>query len=61
MDVGVIVHKSLKPSKQCQVAANTAAAVLRQITKNFHYRDRRYFVKLYCQYVRPHLEFAVSA
>ena len=57
-DIGVIVHKSLKPTRHCQKAAGTATGVLRQILKNFHYRDKRYFRQLYCQYVRPHLEFA---
>ena len=60
-DVGVIVHKSLKPTRQCTVAANTAGGVLRQISRNFHYRDRKHFKSLYCQYVRPHLEFAAPA
>ena len=27
----------------------------------FHFRDRHVFMSLYLQYVRPHLEFAVSA
>lgn len=57
-DIGVIIHNSLKPHKQCQKAATTATAVLRTIEKNFHYRDRNVFMKLYKQYVRPHLEFA---
>jgi ribonucleases P/MRP protein subunit RPP40 len=35
--------------------------VLHQLHKNFHYRDRHVFVKLYKQYVRPHLEFATPA
>ena len=60
-DIGVVVTKTLKPSRQCQQAANTAGAVLKQITRNFHYRDRKHFLKLYCQYVRPHLEFSVPA
>jgi predicted YcjX-like family ATPase len=60
-DVGVIVHDSLKPAKQCQKAANTAGAVLRTIKQNFHYRDKRVFVQLFNQYVRPHLEFAAPA
>ena len=59
--MGVIVHKSLKPSKQCKKAAGTAGAVLRQLTRNFHYRDRNIFKKLYIQYVRPHVEFAAPA
>jgi hypothetical protein len=60
-DVGVIIHKSLKPSRQCEKAANTAGAVLRLIQRNFHFRDRKIFVDLYKQYVRPHLEFSVPA
>jgi hypothetical protein len=57
VDIGVVVHKSLKPSRQCEKAANTANAVLRLIQRNFHYRDRNTFLSLYKQYVRPHLEF----
>ena len=38
-DIGVTVSSSLKPSKHCQKVAATANAVLRQLTKNFHYRD----------------------
>ncbi len=31
------------------------------MTRAFHFRDRHVFVRLYVQYVRPHLEFAVPA
>jgi hypothetical protein len=60
-DVGVIVQNNMKPAKQCQKAANTAAAVLKTVQRNFHFRDKNVFVRLYKQYVRPHLEFAVPA
>jgi hypothetical protein len=60
-DVGVIIHKSLKPSRQCQKAAATGMGVLYQLKNNFHFRDRHVFVKLFKQYVRPHLEFATPA
>jgi hypothetical protein len=60
-DVGVIMHNDLKPAKQCQKAAKTAAAVLKTVQRNFHFRDKLVFVRLYKQYVRPHLEFAVPA
>ena len=60
-DVGVYVTSNLKPSRQCHIAATRATAVLNQLRKNFHYRDRRTFLKLYKQYVRPHLEFAAPA
>jgi len=35
--------------------------VLGQLTRAFHYRDRHVFLKLYLQYVRPHLEFCSPA
>ena len=57
-DVGVRMCKSLKPGVQCQKAARTATAVLAQLARAFHYRDRHIFIRLYTQYVRPHLEFA---
>jgi hypothetical protein len=60
-DIGVTITKNLKPSAQCSKAAGRATAVLGQIRRNFHYRDRHTFLKLYKQYVRPHLEFAVPA
>ena len=60
-DIGVLVSDNMKPGKQCQKAAQTASSVLGQISRAFHYRDRITFVKLYKQYVRPHLEFAVTA
>ncbi len=53
--------KNLKPSSQCAKAARTAQTVLSQLTRAFHYRDRNIFLRLYQQYVRPHLEFASPA
>ena len=60
-DIGVLVSANMKLARQCQKAAQTAGSVLGQISRAFHYRDRKTFVKLYKQYVRPHLEFAVTA
>ena len=60
-DIGVTVSCNLKPGQQCKKAAQTASVVLGQITRAFHYRDRRVFLNLYKQYVRPHLEFSVTA
>jgi hypothetical protein len=59
-DIGVTVQHNLKPTAQCAKAAKTAQAVLGQICRAFHYRDRHVFVRLYKQYVRPHLEFATQ-
>ena len=60
-DVGVLIHKSMKPARHCRKAASTGTGVLNQIRRNFHFRDRHVFIKLYKQYVRPHLEFATPA
>ena len=60
-DIGVMVTNNLKPSAQCSKAARTAKAVLGQISRAFHYRDRHIFMRLYTQYVRPHLEFSTQA
>ncbi len=60
-DIGVTVTANLKPAAQCLKAARTAQTVLGQIGRAFHYRDRHTFIKLYKQYVRPHLEFSTQA
>ena len=57
-DIGVLINDNLKPSMQCQKAANTAMAVLNQILRAFTYRDRTTYINLYKTYVRPHLEFS---
>jgi len=60
-DVGVMVSDSLKPAAQCAKAAKPASGVLAQILRTFHYRDSHVFIRLYKQYVLPHLEFSVVA
>ncbi len=57
-DIGVMISEDLRPSAQVAKAAKTAAAILSQLTRAFHYRDRHVFVRLYKQYVLPHLEFS---
>ena len=60
-DLGVLIHDSLKPSSQCAKAVMKANQVLGQMSRSFTYRDRYTWVRLYKQYVRPHLEYAVQA
>ena len=60
-DVGVIMHKSFRPSMQCAKAAKKANSVLGQLTRAVTFRDKETFMSLYATYVRPHLEYAVQA
>ena len=60
-DLGVLVHESLKPATQCAKVIKKANQVLGQMARSFTYRDRYTWIRLYKQYVRPHLEYAVQA
>ncbi len=60
-DIGVAVTRSLKPTVQCMKAARIASMVLGQISRAFNFRDSHVSVRLYVQYVRPHLELAAPA
>ncbi len=52
---------NLRPTAQCAKAARTASTLLSHLSRSFHFRDRHVFVRLYKQYVRPHLVFASTA
>jgi hypothetical protein len=39
-DIGVMISENLKPAAQCAKATKTTQAVLGQLTRAFHYRDR---------------------
>ena len=60
-DLGVLVHTSLKPSVQCAAAVKKANSVLGQMARTFSYRDKVTWTRLYQQYVRPHLEYAIQS
>ena len=55
------MHRTMKPSLQCAESARRANAILGQIARSFHYRDRFIFLNLYKQYVKCHMEFSVPA
>ena len=59
-DLGVLVHKSLKPSAQVAKMVKKANLVLGQLLRAFTYRDKKHFVRLYQVYVRCHLEYAIQ-
>jgi len=56
-----IINSSATPSRQVHAAAMKGNQVLGQLLRTFTYRDRHTFVRLYQQYVRPHLEYCVQA
>ena len=58
-DIGVLINKKLKPSSQRAESARRANTVLGQVSKAFPYRNCITFLKLYTQFVRCHLKFAV--
>ena len=57
-DLGVLIANNLRPSSHCLDITRKANAVLGQLCRAFHYRDRHIFKRLYVQQVRPLLEFA---
>ena len=56
-DLGVIVNKSLKNSRQAQEAVKKANRMFGMIFRNFHSRTKNIILPLYTSLVRPHLEF----
>lgn len=60
-DLGVHIHSSLKPSVHIAEIVKKANQILGLLLKSVTYRDKIYFVKLYKQRVRCHLELAVQA
>ena len=47
-DLGVMVHQSLRPSKQCAKAAKKGNMVLGQLMRGVGYRDKKVFIDLFC-------------
>ena len=60
-DLGVWVTDTMKPTKQCLMAANSANWALGQLSRSFHYRKAECLIPLYKTFVRPKLEHAVAA
>ena len=60
-DVGITMRHNLKPSNHCASVASRARHILGKISRTFHYRDKRPFLKLYTTFVTGHMEFAVPA
>ena len=60
-DLGVIVRNSLSSSGQVVEVRNKALRMLGAVNRNVSYKSEEVIAKLYCAYVRPHLEYCVQA
>ena len=60
-DLGVVVDKTMKFSKQCLEARNRANRTLGFINRNVSYKSKEVVRSLYNAYVRPHLEYCIQA
>ena len=60
-DLGVWVEDTMKPTKQCLMAAKSANWALGQLSRTFHYKKAECLVPLYKTFIRPKLEHAVAA
>ena len=60
-DLGIIITPDLKWHEQVCHASSNANRVLGRLKNTFTTRDEKLWTQLYKVYVRPHLEFAVSA
>ena len=60
-DLGVIIDKTLKSSKQCAKAAGAANAVLGMIKQTFLCKSKELILQLYKSLIRPKLEYCIQA
>ena len=60
-DLGVNVSNTLKATQHCQRAANKAMSSLRLLRTTFSRLNQSNFNVLYTCYVRPHLDYCLSA
>ena len=60
-DLGINVSNSLKATQHCQLAANRAMSALRLLRMAFSKLDEANFHILYTTYVRPHLDYCLTA
>jgi len=60
-DLGVTVTNTLKATKHCHLAANKAMSSLRLLRMAFSSLNQSNFKVLYTTYVRPHLDYCLSA
>ena len=59
-DLGLIMHKSAKPSRQCAEASKKANSTLGMIRRTIVTRDKDTILRLYKSLVRPQLEYCIQ-
>src|SRR6218665_1632722 len=59
-DLGVIMHRSVKPSRQCAEASKKANSTLGMIRRTIVTRDKDTILRLYKSLVRPQLEHCIQ-
>ena len=60
-DLGIQVSDTCLPASQCAMAAKKANQVLGQINRSFSCKTKDIMLQIYKVFVRPHLEYAVTA
>src|SRR6266536_1931380 len=60
-DLGVIINKDLKVSKQCIKAAKMGNKILGMINRSFEDKSKSTILRLYKSLVRPHLDYCSQA
>ena len=60
-DLGVIINSKLSSSEQVLEARKKALRMLGIICRNVAYKSAEVIIKLYCAFVRPHLEYCIQA
>ena len=60
-DLGVLVSDNCLPGNQCALAAKKANQVLGQINRSFSCKTKDVMLQIFKVFVRPHLEYAVTA
>ena len=59
-DLGVIMHRSAKPSRQCVEASKKANSTLGMIRRIIVTRDKDTILRLYKTLVRSQLEYCIQ-
>ena len=60
-DLGIMISNNCLPATQWALAAKKANQVLGQVNRSFSCKNKEVMLQIYKVFVRPHLEYAVTA